>query len=179
MRATIAGLPSPHPLSGLMPAVYQEDEFTMRWLDALDELLAPVFSSLDSLIGYVDPQIAPADFLHWLAGWFGALLDENWPLEQQREAVAAAVRLYRLRGTTAGLREQLELVTRGTVEIVDSGTVTASPMPTAAVGEASIPWVSIRVTVADTEAVSVSALEAIIRSSRPAHVPHALDVVAG
>ena len=38
MRGTVGGLSSPHPLGGLMPAVFQDDNFTMRWTQALDEL---------------------------------------------------------------------------------------------------------------------------------------------
>ena len=45
MRGTVTGLDSPHPLGGLMPAVYQDDNFTMRWTAALDDVLAPVMAS--------------------------------------------------------------------------------------------------------------------------------------
>jgi phage tail-like protein len=168
---------SPHPIGELMPAVFQDDPTTMRWTDGLDEVIAPVIATIDCLIAYVDPMLAPEDFLRWLAEWFGSDLDENWPLERQRAVVAESVRLYRLRGTAAGLREQLELATGGTIEIADSGGVTASLTPTPAVIEPKMPWVSIRLRVSDPEAVSVATLDGMIRASRPAHVPHALEVV--
>ena len=42
MRGTVTGLDSPHPLGGLMPAVYQDDNFTMRWTGALDSLIGAI-----------------------------------------------------------------------------------------------------------------------------------------
>ena len=102
MRGMIAGLPSPHPLGASLPALYQEDAFAQRLTGALDEVLAPIFSSLDTLHAYLDPALAPDDFLEWLAGWVGVTLDETWPIERRRQLVADATQLYRSRGTVAG-----------------------------------------------------------------------------
>ena len=50
MRGLVADLPSPHPMGRRLPAVYQEeDPFTMRLTEALDEVLAPIISTLDNL----------------------------------------------------------------------------------------------------------------------------------
>ena len=43
----------------------------------LDQVLAPVFSTLDGLEAYVDPGTAPSDFLDWLASWVGIELDQH------------------------------------------------------------------------------------------------------
>ena len=109
MRGTVTGLATPYPLRTMLPAVLREDDFLERWTAGLDDVLAPVVSTLDCLAAYLDPATAPTDFLAWLAGWFGVVLDENLPLERRRASVAGAVRLYRARGTLAGLRAQLEL----------------------------------------------------------------------
>jgi phage tail-like protein len=178
MRGTVHGLLSPYPIGEQLPAVYQEDPMTMRWTEGLDEVLAPIIATLDNLVAYIDPMLAPEDFLRWLAEWFGADLDENWPLERQRAVVAEAVRIYRIRGTMAGLRDQLELTTGGVVDIADSGGVTGSATPTPTTDDRYVPWVSVRVRVRDPAAVSRGTLEEMVRAACPAHVPYALEVMA-
>jgi phage tail-like protein len=177
MRGTVAGLSSPHPLGGLMPAVFQDDSFTMRWTTALDEVLAPVPAVLDCIEAYFDPLLSPEDFLAWLAGWCGMTLDENWPLPRRRAVVSAAAELYRERGTVAGLRRHIELVTGGRVEVADSGGVTWSTTPgdPAPAGPAG-PSLTIRVSVPDPAEVNVRALDALISAIKPAHVLHRLEV---
>jgi phage tail-like protein len=178
MRGTVAGLRSPHPLGSLMPAVFQDDNFTMRWTQALDEVLAPVPAVLDSVEAYFDPLLAPEDFLSWLAGWCGMTLDENWPLPRRRAVVSAAAELYRERGTLAGLRRHVELVTGGRVEVADSGGATWSATPgdpddpTGLAG----PSVTVRVSAADPAEINVRALDALISAIKPAHVMHRLEV---
>ncbi len=176
MRASVAGLGTPYPLGGLMPAVYQDDEFTMRLTAALDEVLAPVVATLDCITAYIDPLLAPEDFLQWLSGWFGAVLDENWPAERQRGVVSAAAGLYRIRGTLPGLRAHLELVTGGQVEAADSGGVAWSVTPDGQLPGEDTPGLSIRITVADAAGVNIRALDELISAVKPAHVIHRLEV---
>lgn len=178
MRGTVAGLSSPHPLGGLMPAVFQDDNFTMRWTQALDEVLAPVPAVLDSVEAYFDPLLAPEDFLAWLADWCGMTLDENWPLPRRRAVVSAAAELYRGRGTPAGLRRHVELVTGGRVEVADSGGVTwsAAPGDSADLAGPDGSSVTVRVSVPDPAEVNVRALDSLISAIKPAHVMHRLEV---
>lgn len=178
MRGTVTGLTSPHPLGGLMPAIFQDDAFTMRWTEGLDEVLAPVPAVLDCIEAYFDPLLSPEDFLAWLAGWCGMTLDENWPLARRRAVVSAAPELYRGRGTPAGLRRHVELVTGGRVEVADSGGVTwaAAPGDPDASAEPAGPSVTIRVWVTDPAEVNVRALDALIGAIKPAHVMHRLEV---
>jgi phage tail-like protein len=180
MRGIVRGLSSPHPLGSLMPAVFQDDDFTMRWTQALDEVLAPVPVSLDSIEAYFDPLLAPEDFLAWVASWCGIVLDENWPLSRRRAVVSAAAELYRGRGTLAGLRRHIELVTGGRVEVADTGGVTWSATPDAygdgGPDSAAGPAVFVRVRVADPAEVNVRALDDLISAIKPAHVVHRLEV---
>lgn len=176
MRGTLAGLSSPHPLGNLMPAIFQDDSFTMRWTQALDEVLAPAPAVLDSIEAYFDPLLAPEDFLAWLAGWCGMTVDENWPLRRRRAVVSAAAELYRVRGTPDGLRRHIELVTGGRVEVADSGGVTWSAAPGDPEAPAAAPSVTVRVSVADPAEVNVRALDALISVIKPAHVMHRLEV---
>jgi phage tail-like protein len=178
MRGTVTGLGSPNPLGGLMPAVFQDDAFTMRWTGALDEVLAPVMASLDCLEAYVDPRLAPEDFLCWLASWCGMVLDEDWPLPRQRDVVAAIAELYRARGTPDGLRAHVQLVTGGRVEVADSGGASWSAAPDPDPADGTPPWVTVRITLADPGQVDVQALDALISAIKPAHVIHKLEVAA-
>jgi phage tail-like protein len=176
-RALVPGLPSPHPLGRSLPALYQQDEFAQRLTAALDEVVAPLFACLDSQEAYLDPHLAPEDFLHWLAGWVGLALDEEWPIERRRALVAEAAQLYRVRGTASGLRAHLELLTGGTVEIEESGgagwsTTADTPMP----GQPGFTLLA-RVSVDDPAHVSPARLDALVATAKPAHVVHRVEVV--
>jgi len=173
MRGALAGLRSPYPIREQLPAVLQEDDLTTRFTAGLDDVLSSVISVLDCLEAYLDPHVAPEDFLVWLGSWLGEVLDENWPLARRRRAVAEAVDLHRLRGTMHGLRLQLELASGRLVELVDSGGVSWSSTPNAELSGPTEPALEVRV-VAD--AADTPALDALIRAAKPAHVKHRLEV---
>lgn len=177
MRATIPGLGTPYPLGTLMPAIYQDDPATMRWMAALDDVIAPVISTLDCLGAYVDPMLAPEDFVVWLADWFGTVLDENWPTGRQRVAVARSVALYRQSGTVAGLRELIELVTGCEVEVTDSGGVAWSQAPNTALPGADEPAVGVRVSAAPGRDLDLKAIDDLVAAAKPAHVAHRVESV--
>jgi phage tail-like protein len=181
MRGTVAGLATPYPLASLLPAVYQEeDPFIGRFTAGLDDVLAPVIATLDCLDAYVDPMLAPEDFLGWLAEWVGVTVNENAPVSLHRSTVARAAELHRLRGTVRGLRTALELLTGGQVEVSESGGVTWSDRPgTQAPGDATA-WLRVVVRIpADTAwspAALHSAVEAAVVAAKPAHVQHSVEV---
>ena len=179
MRAMVSGLDTPYPIGSLLPAVLQEDPVLMRLTAALDEVLAPVIGTLDCLSAYVDPDLAPADFLEWLAGWVGIDLDENWPQARRRAVVGAAAELHRARGTLAGLRAHVEAVTGGSVDVVDSGGVAWSTKPGDDLPGTASPTVTVRVTVGDPASASVAALDALVAATKPVHVVHRVEVVVG
>lgn len=177
MRGTADGLATPYPLGSFLPSVYQDDPFTMRWTAALDEVLAPLTLALDCITAYIDPMLAPEDFLEWLAGWFGTVLDENWPAHRRRAVVAASVGLYQSRGTVAGLRAHLELVTGAAVEVTDSGGVSWSQVPGGQLPGDPVPMLTVRITVTDEAQVNVRGVDALIRAAKPAHLLHRLEVI--
>lgn len=177
MRGSIPGLASPHPLGPSLPAVYQEDQFAQALLEGLDEVLAPVISTLDNLDAYLDPRLTPDDFLSWLGNWVGFAIDESWDLERRREGVARAVEMYRLRGTAAGLGQQVEMHTGGTVEIVENG---GSAWSIDAGGElpgSQKAMVVVRVHVDDPKAVDPLHIDALVAAAKPAHVEHRVEIV--
>lgn len=94
--------------SGL-PAIYQESDFGMRFIGALEELLDPIVAVLDALPAHFDPDHAPRDLLNLLSAWLGADIDESQDLKYQREMVRRAADLGRKRGTVSGLELALKL----------------------------------------------------------------------
>ncbi|HEY1914792.1 MAG TPA: phage tail protein I [Streptosporangiaceae bacterium] len=178
MRGTVAGLGTPYPLETMLPAVLQEDSFTRRLAAGVDEVLAPVICTLDCLEAYVNPLLAPGDFLEWVSTWFSEVLDENWPARRRRQFVAEAVGIFRTRGTVAGLRRELELSSGGRVEINESGGVAWSAAPEAGLPGEEVPRLAVRVVVEDVSTVSVAALDALISAMKPAHVIHRLEVTS-
>ena len=168
---------TPHPLGAALPGLYQDDGFAQRFVSALDEVLAPIFCTLDNLEAYFDPHLAPADFVAWLAEWVGLALDENWPLERQRALVAEAGELYRWRGTKRGLAAHVALYTGTEPEIVDTGGCEWSATPHAKLPGLPAPQVTIRVRVPDAASVDRNRIDAIVAAAKPAHVLHEIEVL--
>lgn len=177
MRGTVVGLPTPYPLSGLLPAFMQEDDFTVRLTQGFDTVVAPLISVLDCLDAYVDPLLAPDDFVPWLASWVGATVDGHWADQRVRQSILAASSMHRQRGTVEGLRAQLALATGGDVEVGDTGGVLCSLSPTDA-GHEPEPGLVIRIAVDDPGSVRLSVLEELVDGMKPAHVPHVIEVVS-
>lgn len=176
MRRLVSGLTNPHPLGGTLPALFQEDAFAQAFVMGLDDVLTPALASLDNLAAYIDPGVAPDDFLAWLAGWLGTELDDSWSEERRRELVRQAVLIYRLRGTVSGLRAHIELVTGGQVEIVESGGVAWSQESGADLPGQAEPRMTIRVYVENVDTVDQRQLDRLVSSAKPAHVVHALEL---
>lgn len=177
MRSTVAGLATPHPIGESLPALYQEDEFAQRFVGALDEVLAPVFAVLDCLDAYLDPWLAPPDFLDWLADWVALTLDEGWTVTQRRELVAHAVTLHRGRGTVQGLATHLGVITGGTVEIEESGGCVHSGQSGGVLPGSATPRLHVRVRVADPAGVDPRRLDTLVAEIKPAHLPHTVEIV--
>lgn len=177
MRGTPPGLASPHPIGEQLPGLYRDDAFTQRFTLAFDEVLAGVIGVLDCFPAYLDPALAPEDFLEWIGSWVGAAPDETWPLERRRAFVASATELFRVRGTAAGLAAHVAIFTGGEVEISEPGAAGWSRDAGAAAPAGASPDLLIRVRVQDPRGVSGARLEALVAASKPAHVPHRVEIV--
>jgi phage tail-like protein len=168
------GLPEPPvalPIGHALPAVYQEHEFVQRFTGALDEVLAPVLLTLDCFAAYLDPHTAPEDFLDWLADWVALSPDDSWTLPQRRALVAEAVQLHRWRGTRKGLAKHVELLTGGTVEVVDTGGASWSPRPGTDPPGTPSPRIEVTVRTRAGSPVDPVRIRKLIVDSLPAHVP--------
>ena len=178
MRGLTPALHSPHPLGPSLPGIYQEDEFAQRFLRAFDEMLAPVFASLDDFAAYLDPALAPADFVEWLAGWVALVLHEGWQLERKRTLVERSVELYRIRGTARGLAEHVELFTGVEPELEEPGGVAASTEAGQPLPAPAAPNTVLRLRVPKPDSVDRHGLEALVEAIRPAHLPVEVEIVA-
>ncbi len=179
MRGVVPGLASAAPVALRLPGVYQEDAFLQRFLEAFDEALAPVLATLDGLAGYVDPWLAPEDFLDWIAGWVGVDLDDAWNVTERREAVAGAALTHRRRGTATGVAQAVRLGVGVEAEVTESGGSAWSAAPGGTLAAEDEPWLHVRVVVADPESFDVRRVEALVTAAKPAHVPHTVEVLAG
>lgn len=92
-----------------LPSLYQDGDFGMRFVGALEELLDPIVAVLDALPAHFDPNHAPRDILELLSAWLGVDLDETQDIRHQREMVRRAAELGRRRGTVKGLELALAL----------------------------------------------------------------------
>ncbi|WP_395244449.1 phage tail protein [Agromyces sp. MMS24-K17] len=166
-----------------MPAILQEDDFLQRMLPAFDDAIAPVLAVLDNLPAYVDPRLAPADFLDWLAGWVDIRVDEAWSVPQRREIVAGAVALHRRSGTAGGIADAVRLAAGpgSTVEVVESGGIAWSPTPGGDLPGSSELAVTVRVTVPKRSLDDglEPRLVRVVRTLVPVHVPCTVEVRTG
>jgi phage tail-like protein len=174
-RRQVDGLAVRSPLGQALPAMFHEDQFAQRLCDGLDAVLAPVPSTIDSFWAYLDPELAPLDFVEWLATWVGVELDQTWPEERRRELVASAVAFYSRRGTAAGLAELIELYTGVRPEIDDTGGVAWSAAPGTALPGSGQPVVTVRLE-AEEGSVDQRRLENIVVTNKPAHVAHRIEL---
>ena len=176
-RGLVRNLISPHPLGESLPALFQEDDFTQRFVSAFDAALAPIFATLDNFPSYLDPWLAPEDFLEWLGSWFGIVLDESWSLERRRALITRAFEFYRMRGTSAGLREQIEVLTGGSVELHETGGVASSTTAGGALPGSPNFALLVRVTVDDPASIDAARLDRLVMAAKPAYVTHKVEIV--
>jgi phage tail-like protein len=96
-------------LRGCLPDMYQEHNFTMRFVGAFEAVLDPLVAILDTLAAHFDPELAPLDILDLATKWLGLEHNEAQPASQLRQLVLRTAELGRLRGTHAGVELALKL----------------------------------------------------------------------
>ena len=79
-----------------------------------------VSREVDDIPAMFDPYTTPRDFLPWLAGWIGFVLDEDWPEGKKRYLLRRALDYYRIRGTVKGLKLFLSIFTGVEPEIIEN-----------------------------------------------------------
>jgi phage tail-like protein len=176
-RGPVSGVGTPVSLADLLPEVFRRhDPNIARFAEALDDVLAPIWLTLDCYDAYLDPMLAPPDFLELLAAWVGLGIDRNWSPDQTRRLVATAVELYRWRGTRRGLVELVRAYTGVEPEITDSGGTTWSRHPGSAPPGDPEPAVHVLVEVPADVPVDLARFTRLIAANVPAHVAVSVDV---
>lgn len=176
MRGTVPGLLTRYPLGRALPALYQDDPFTQRFLAGLDEVLAPVLSVLDCLDAYVDPRTAPLDLLRWVGSWLGVDVDPSWPPDKQRAVVRATAAAHAGRGTATAMVAWLLLVHGLHAEVLESGGVAVSEVPGGRLPGEPEPLVRVRLKGATPE--QVEQVRPLLRAWCPAHALLQVEVAA-
>jgi phage tail-like protein len=97
-----------------LPDIYREnpqaEEFTERFLSLFDSLIEDVDSVISRYPALLDPAGVPDQLLPWLAKFFDIGFDPTWDAARRRALLQNAPKLYRERGTPAGLRDALKLI---------------------------------------------------------------------
>jgi phage tail-like protein len=78
----------------------------------LEETIARLYRYFEPGAALADGERAPMTFLQWLAGWMALTLREDWDELRQRDLIAKAVPLYRMRGTKRGVEEFVRIYSR-------------------------------------------------------------------
>ena len=160
-----------------LPAIYQDNDFGLRFIGALETLLDPIVATLDVLDSYFHPTLAPRDVLDLLAAWLGLRVEESWPDERLREALRREGELSRRRGTAAGLTLALSIAFPDIpLRVEDGGGVSWSTDPNA---RTKAPQPSF-VVYCDTPIPEQTqlAIARVIEEAKPVHVRYRLRVKA-
>lgn len=173
MRGLIPTATTPMPIAAALPAMYEDDDFAQRLTAALDEVAAPLHTSLDSLEAYLDPRLAPPDFLLWVGSWVGCS-DELRGAQQPRDHVVGASARQAARGTVDGLVAEVAAaagVDPGRVQVSDgSGVVWSTRTGTSARAAGSVRIV-VHAVVADPER-----LRDVVAAAVPLHLDVQLEL---
>jgi phage tail-like protein len=98
----------------LLPAAFRQDpaadDFTERFLALFDASVAEIDQVVERYPALLDATGVPDAALPWLAGLLGLSFEAGWDADTRRKLIAAAPRLYRLRGTPRALKEAICLV---------------------------------------------------------------------
>ena len=158
--------PARHPrwLVDQLPVGMVQSDFFVRFVGMFQELSSTLLDDADLVEHIADVTVTPVTMLQYLAGWVGVeSVDKSLPEDLQRTIVRSSSRSLAHRGTVAGLRGFVEMLSGAPAEVIDGGGVWPE-------GEApnDVAWVTI--TVAGTGHLSEDEFVALVRDEVPAHV---------
>jgi phage tail-like protein len=150
-----------------------------------DPQLVGVSRYFDPGPGAADTTRAPREFLPWLAGWVALMLRADLDEDRQREFIANAVALYRLRGTKQGLEAMIRTYTKLAPSIDEFNTPfqlgVHSTVGVDTVLDGGVPhFFRVRVRLPKLDVTQRKWMQdvttAIIEMEKPAHTHYQLDV---
>lgn len=99
-----------------LPSIYRKSDFETHFLERYLAIFQTFFEELDERLRTItecfDPEnseFADGEFLEFIAGWLDTFDPSLWSEEKLRVFLLNAMRLYRQRGTRAGLSEILKM----------------------------------------------------------------------
>ena len=170
---------SPLPLIDTMPSVYRGDPLAQQLCAAFDDVLAPIFGTLDCLPAYLDPKTAPEDMLDWLAGWIGLTIGAHETATRKRELITAGASILPWRGTVRSVHEAVVAAFNRETEVIEAGAATCSTEPDSEPGGQPVPTLVVRVFTDDADDIDRRSLDAVVEAAKPAHIPHRVEVITG
>jgi phage tail-like protein len=95
-----------------LPAVFQDDEESRRFLDRFLSIFQTSFEAFDQKIDTLwelfDPFSISDKYFPWLAGILALPMDPEMPIEQKRKLLKSAFQTYLLRGTVRGFEKVIQ-----------------------------------------------------------------------
>lgn len=171
-RGAVPGLRSPFPIVNFTPGMLADDLLVQQLLDALDEVLAPVISTLDCMDAYLDPDLAPIDMVKYLASWLLAEVDDEWDEAAVRRDVRLAHARSKWAGTARSVVERLVPYEVESLVVEDPGYTVSQEGPTKPSdwADPEQPEVVLRVVPKREGAAELRRIERLARGLVPAHV---------
>jgi phage tail-like protein len=160
-----------------LPAVYRENDFAMRFLQGLEEVLDPIVAFLDALPAHLDLSLAPPEFVMLVGEWLGVDPEGRWQgllghdEVRRRELVGHATVIARRRGTAASLQLVLDLLFPDLgLRVRDFGrsTFSAEPRDAPAAADAAFEVVS----AVEPARGRRAAIDRVVEQLRPVHVSY-------
>lgn len=159
---------------------WRRRNFAVRFMSAFDDLLAPIFATLDNLDAYVDPLLAPHDFVDWLSSWVDLVPNQAWDVRRRRDRIRGAVQLAVGWGTTDGIKDVVSVfagVDRSQVEVIENGGVAGFTTRGGQLPGSPEQELTVRVRTPDPSKLDVERLRRIVGRAKPAHLRHEVEVL--
>ncbi len=117
-----------------LPAVFSDEPVSAAFLDRYlanpEGLLTALEDRITDAQALFDLRTIPAEYLDWLAGWFGLELDPAWNEARRRLVLRNAPQFFRERGTRAGMLRAIRLAIEACADdSLFSEDVTGPPRP--------------------------------------------------
>jgi phage tail-like protein len=154
---------SPHWMIDQLPVGMLDGDFFVRFVSIFQDVASTLLDDADNIDNIVDLTVAPDAMVRWLNSWIGGgAIDPSLSDELQRRIVRSAAQTITWRGTRAGLRRFLEIMSGEPAEVSDGGGIWRD-------GDAPPDTAWVRMTVMSTGWLPEPDFVELVRDEVPAH----------